>query len=183
MSTAAQSNSGSYGIGYADSADAGNPAGLSSNQIEIKYTLYGDTNLDGTVNSVDFGTMAANFGKSGKAWDEGDFNYDGTVNSVDFGLLAGNFGKSIANVPAAQLLSVTLTPTASTTTSTNSTAPTASKSKSSTISNPPAIAAKNLHSKFSAAASSFASLTTSPPDSIVTTPQRHGADAIFLSDR
>ena len=28
MSTAAQSNSGSYGIGYADAADPGNPAGL-----------------------------------------------------------------------------------------------------------------------------------------------------------
>ncbi|HEX4054280.1 MAG TPA: PEP-CTERM sorting domain-containing protein, partial [Tepidisphaeraceae bacterium] len=39
--------------------------------------------------------MAANFGKSGKVWDQGDFNYDGTVNSIDFGLLAGNFGKSV----------------------------------------------------------------------------------------
>ncbi|HEX4054741.1 MAG TPA: LamG-like jellyroll fold domain-containing protein [Tepidisphaeraceae bacterium] len=183
MSSVAQLSSGSYGIGYADSADPGNPAGLSSNQIEITYTLYGDTNLDGAVNSVDFGTMAANFGKSGKTWDEGDFNYGGVVNSIDFGLLAGNFGKSSANVPAAQLLSVTLTPTASTTTSTNSTAPTASKSKPPVVSNPPPIAAKNPQSKFSAAASSFASLTTSPPDSIVTTPQRHGADAVFLSDR
>ncbi|HEX4052670.1 MAG TPA: hypothetical protein VHX86_00255, partial [Tepidisphaeraceae bacterium] len=47
------------------------------------------------VNSIDFGDMAANFGKSGKVWDQGDFNYDGVVNSVDFGLLAGNFGKSV----------------------------------------------------------------------------------------
>ncbi|HEX4054734.1 MAG TPA: PEP-CTERM sorting domain-containing protein [Tepidisphaeraceae bacterium] len=53
-----------YAVGYADSADPSNPAGLSSNQIEIKYTLYGDTNLDGTVNSIDFGLLAANFGKS-----------------------------------------------------------------------------------------------------------------------
>jgi Dockerin type I domain len=83
-----------YGVGYADSADAGNPAGLASGQIEVKYTLYGDTNLDGSVNSVDFGALAASFGKSGKAWDQGDFNYDGTVNSIDFGLLATNFGKS-----------------------------------------------------------------------------------------
>jgi hypothetical protein len=83
-----------YAIGYADSADAGNPAGLSTDQIEIKYTLYGDTNLDGVVNSVDFGNMAANFGKSGKVWDRGDFNYDGVVNSIDFGFLASNFGKS-----------------------------------------------------------------------------------------
>jgi fibronectin-binding autotransporter adhesin len=79
-----------YGIGYAD----GGISGITSGQLEVKYTLYGDTNLDGTVNSVDFGNLASNFGKSGKVWDQGDFNYDGAVNSIDFGLLAGNFGKS-----------------------------------------------------------------------------------------
>jgi hypothetical protein len=84
-----------YGVGYADSANPGNPAGLSSSQIEVKYTLYGDSNLDGVVNSVDFGTLAANFGKSGKIWDQGDFDYNGTVNSSDFGSLAANFGKSV----------------------------------------------------------------------------------------
>jgi autotransporter-associated beta strand protein len=83
-----------YGIGYADGADGG-IGGISSGQLEVKYTLYGDANLDGSVNSIDFGDMAANFGKSGKVWDQGDFNYDGTVNSIDFGLLAGNFGKSV----------------------------------------------------------------------------------------
>ena len=53
-----------------------------------------DANLDGVVNSVDFGILAANFGKSGKNWDQGAFTYNGVVNSVDFGLLAANFGKS-----------------------------------------------------------------------------------------
>jgi hypothetical protein len=48
-SSAAQTNSTSYGIGYADFADANNPAGLSSGQIEIKYTLLGDANLDGVA--------------------------------------------------------------------------------------------------------------------------------------
>jgi Glycosyl hydrolase family 99/PEP-CTERM motif len=85
-----------YALGYADYSDPYNPAGLSANEIEIKYTLYGDTNLDGSVNSVDFGNLAANFGRSAKVWDQGDFDYNGTVNSVDFGLLAGNFGKSIS---------------------------------------------------------------------------------------
>jgi predicted outer membrane repeat protein len=83
-----------YGLGYADSSDPGNPAGLSPHQIEIAYTLYGDTNLDGEVNSTDFGVLAANFGQSGKTWGKGDFDYNGTINSIDFGMLAGNFGKS-----------------------------------------------------------------------------------------
>ncbi|HEX4054902.1 MAG TPA: autotransporter-associated beta strand repeat-containing protein [Tepidisphaeraceae bacterium] len=86
-----------FSVGYADYADPGNPAGLVPNQLEVKYTLAGDTNLDGIVNSVDFGNMAANFGKSGKVWDQGDFDYDGVVNSIDFGLLAGNFGKSVGS--------------------------------------------------------------------------------------
>jgi autotransporter-associated beta strand protein len=85
-----------YGVGYADGADGG-ISGITSGQLEIKYTLYGDTNLDGTVNSIDFGNLAANFGKSGKVWDQGDFDYNGAVNSVDFGLLAGNFGKSLGS--------------------------------------------------------------------------------------
>jgi Glycosyl hydrolases family 18 len=90
-----------YGLGYADGAD-GMISGLGSGQFEIVYTLVGDTSLDGTVNSIDFGTLAANFGQSGKTWDQGDFDYNQTVNSVDFGLLAGNFGKS-TTLPAVEV--------------------------------------------------------------------------------
>ncbi len=85
---------GAYGVGYADSADLGNPAELSSGQIELKYTLYGDANLDGKVDSADFGILADNYGDSGAVWDQGDFNYDGNVDSADFGLLALNYGQS-----------------------------------------------------------------------------------------
>ena len=94
MSTTAQVNSGSYGIGYADSADPGNPAGLSAGQIEIMYTLLGDANLDGKVNGTDFNLMAANFNQAvTNGWDKGDFNYDGKVNGSDFVLLANNFNQ------------------------------------------------------------------------------------------
>jgi autotransporter-associated beta strand protein len=93
-SSAAKANSASYGIGYADSADAGNPAGLASGQIEIMYTLLGDANLDGKVNGSDFNLMATNFNQAVTAgWDKGDFNYDGKVNGNDFVLLAANFNQ------------------------------------------------------------------------------------------
>jgi hypothetical protein len=82
-----------YGLGYADSADPGNPAGLAPGTLEVKYTLNGDTNLDGVVNGTDFGILAANFGRQVSAWDQGDFNYDGVVDGTDFGLLAANFGQ------------------------------------------------------------------------------------------
>jgi autotransporter-associated beta strand protein len=92
-SSTAVANSLSYGLGYADSADAGNPAGLASGTIEVEYTLLGDANLDRAVNGVDFGILAANFNKGVTAWDQGDFNYDGIVNGVDFADLAANFNQ------------------------------------------------------------------------------------------
>ncbi len=84
-----------FGVGYADGAD-GVVAGLSSGQLEIKYTLYGDANLDGLVSGDDFTILAANLGKSVSNWDQGDFNYDGLVNGDDFTLLVGNLGKSLS---------------------------------------------------------------------------------------
>jgi autotransporter-associated beta strand protein len=92
-STAAQNNSSSYGIGYADSADPGDPAGLASGQIEIMYTLLGDANLDGAVNGSDFSILATNFNKAVGGWDQGDFDYDGSANGSDFAALAANFNK------------------------------------------------------------------------------------------
>ena len=93
-SATAVANASSYGIGYADYADPGNPAGLSSGQIEIAYTLLGDANLDYKVNGSDFTLMAANFNDSVTAgWDKGDFNYSNTVNGDDFVLLADNFNQ------------------------------------------------------------------------------------------
>jgi hypothetical protein len=108
ISSMAQTNSGSYGVGYADSSDPGNPAGLSSGQIEIKYTLLGDANLDGAVNGTDFAIMASNFNKATQAghsgWDEGDFNYDGSVNGTDFAELAVNFNKGASQSADAEAL-------------------------------------------------------------------------------
>jgi len=61
----------------------------------IRYTLAGDSTLDGGVNALDFNALATNFGQSGKFWFHGDFNYDGTVNTFDFTLLGTNFGKTL----------------------------------------------------------------------------------------
>ena len=75
----------------------GNPAGLSSGTIEIKYTLLGDANLDGTVNGIDFGILTANFNKSVSRWDQGDFNYDNIVNGIGFASLAALQSFAAAN--------------------------------------------------------------------------------------
>jgi len=90
----------SYGIGYADGAD-GAIAGLPSGEIEIMFTLLGDANLDGTVNSEDFTPFSNNLNKSNSSWDQGDFNYDGTVNSEDFTSFSHNLNQSAAFAAAA----------------------------------------------------------------------------------
>ncbi len=91
-STAALPANKQYALGYADGAD-GIVAGLPAGQIEVKYTLYGDANLDGIVSGDDFTILAANLGKQVNSWDKGDFDYDGLVTGDDFTLLVGNLGK------------------------------------------------------------------------------------------
>jgi hypothetical protein len=58
------------------------------------FFLTADANHDGSVDTVDFNTLAANFGQSG-TFSQGDFNYDGTVDTTDFNLLASRFGQTL----------------------------------------------------------------------------------------
>ena len=106
ISSVAQTNP-NYGLGYADSADPGNPANLASGQIEILYTLLGDANLDGKVNGTDFNLMSDSFNQAvTNGWDQGDFNYDGAVNGSDFVLLSNNFNQ-FANCAAVTTQTIT----------------------------------------------------------------------------
>jgi arabinogalactan endo-1,4-beta-galactosidase len=91
-SSAAAANPG-YALGYADGAD-NVVAGLSSGQIEVKFTIYGDADLDGAVTGSDFTILASNLGKSVSGWDQGDFDYDGVVGGSDFTLLVQNLGRT-----------------------------------------------------------------------------------------
>ncbi len=84
-------------LGYID-AGAGN--------VEIRFTLPGDADLNGQVNTADFMALADNFGQPNALWAQGDFNYDGTVNALDFNAIATEFGQSLAS-PA---ISATLVP-------------------------------------------------------------------------
>jgi prepilin-type processing-associated H-X9-DG protein len=98
----------SYGIGYADGAD-GAVAGLPSGEVEIMFTLLGDANLDGTVNSEDFTPFSTNLGQNG-GWDKGDFNYDGTINAEDFTPFSTNLNQSAVLAASAGVLQAVRVP-------------------------------------------------------------------------
>jgi autotransporter-associated beta strand protein len=74
--------------------------------ILIKYTYYGDTNLDGTVNGTDYSRIDAAYLADRTnpiavtGWFNGDFNYDGLVNGSDYTLIDNAFNRQGANISA-----------------------------------------------------------------------------------
>lgn len=83
-------------LGYATASQLGvstfSGQSVSGADVCVRYTYYGDANLDGKVNTSDFNQLAGSFGTTNKDWVNGDFNYDGAVNSQDFNALSGNYG-------------------------------------------------------------------------------------------
>ena len=68
----------------------------------MAWAAFGDTNLDGRVNSSDIIALntARKFGSNtpDSHWWQGDFNYDGRVNSTDIQFLTLMFGKPQYNL-------------------------------------------------------------------------------------
>jgi hypothetical protein len=104
-SAALNSTNHNTAVGYADWAD-GRAVDAQPNTIELKYTLYGDANLDGAANSEDVQRLLTAFNSSG-VWDQGDFNYDGIVDSGDLQAILAAYNTSLGSqaVPATASLS------------------------------------------------------------------------------
>jgi len=86
------SSTGGGGVGSLD---------LGSGNIEVRYTLLGDTNLDGKVDVTDLGNLASNYGATaGATWAQGDSTYNGAVDVSDLGNLASNYGGQLAAGPS-----------------------------------------------------------------------------------
>src|SRR5262249_47678036 len=61
------------------------------NSILVKYTYYGDANLDGVVNGADYALIDNGFNMGLHGWGAGDFNYDGVINAGDYALIDNAF--------------------------------------------------------------------------------------------
>jgi autotransporter-associated beta strand protein len=64
-----------------------------STDVLVKYTYYGDANLDGTVNGADYQQIDNGFGLHLSGWSNGDFNYDGVVDGSDYSLIDNTFNE------------------------------------------------------------------------------------------
>ena len=59
--------------------------------VLVRFTLYGDANLDGTVNAADYTRMDAGSVAGLTGWANGDVNYDGVVDGSDYALADNAF--------------------------------------------------------------------------------------------
>jgi hypothetical protein len=82
----------------------GTSAGASD--ILIKYTYFGDTNLDGKIDGSDYSRIDAAYiadqsnPGSMTGWFNGDFNYDGTIDGSDYTLIDNAFNRQGAILAA-----------------------------------------------------------------------------------
>jgi hypothetical protein len=59
----------------------------------VKYTYYGDANLDGTVNGADYQQIDNGFGLGLTGWQNGSFNNDGVADGSDYSLIDNTFNQ------------------------------------------------------------------------------------------
>jgi autotransporter-associated beta strand protein len=100
-----------YGSGGSISATFDN-ASPALGDVLVKYTYYGDANLDGAVDGSDYTLIDAGFNSGGTltGWYNGDFNYDGKIDGSDYTLIDNAFntqGASLGSNPLALIASST----------------------------------------------------------------------------
>jgi hypothetical protein len=95
-------NAATLGVGFGEAASLF-PGGTFSGQpvdataVVVKFTFYGDANLDGKVDVTDLGRLATSWQTGGLAWSAGDFTYDSLVDVSDLGLLASNWQAGVGS--------------------------------------------------------------------------------------
>ena len=93
-SSSARTNSGSYGLGYAQASTIGSTnfdGQTFTDAVLVKYTLLGDTQLRGTVGLGDYDTVLSNYGTP-QDWSGGNFHYAGVVGLGDYDAVLTNYG-------------------------------------------------------------------------------------------
>ena len=84
-STTAAASGGTRTLGWKDNGT----------QVIVMDTLPGDSNLDGSTNSLDLNIVLAHYNTTGDTWSTGDLNYDGKTNSLDLNVVLARYNQSL----------------------------------------------------------------------------------------
>jgi hypothetical protein len=71
---------------------------VNTSDVEVRYTYYGDANLDGHVDGSDYSRIDNGFLHHLTGWSNGDFNYDNVVNGSDYTLIDNAFNSQGASL-------------------------------------------------------------------------------------
>ena len=71
-----------------------------TSDVLLRYTYYGDANLDGKVDASDYSQIDNGFLQQGavSGWSNGDFNYDGVINGTDYTLIDNDFNRQSSQI-------------------------------------------------------------------------------------
>ena len=75
--------------------------GLSATDVLIRYTFFGDANLDGHVDGSDYTLIDYGYNIGATGWFNGDFNFDGIVDGSDYTMIDNAFNIQTPNALAA----------------------------------------------------------------------------------
>jgi autotransporter-associated beta strand protein len=101
-STAAADTSHLTAVGVATGLTSFEGQNVSSSAVLVKYTYYGDANLDGHVDGTDYSRIDNGYLSQGAltGWYNGDFNYDGVINGSDYTLIDNAYNTQGAAIAA-----------------------------------------------------------------------------------
>jgi hypothetical protein len=74
-----------------DNANGSGFAPVGASDFLIKFTYYGDANLEGKVDGSDYSLIDSGDLNGLTGWYNGDFNYDGVINGSDYTLIDNAF--------------------------------------------------------------------------------------------
>ncbi len=79
-----------------------------NSSVLVKYTWFGDSNLDGVVDGSDYALLDTGFGSNGMftGWVFGDYDYSGVVDGSDYALMDTGFLAQTAALPEPGMLGI-----------------------------------------------------------------------------
>jgi guanyl-specific ribonuclease Sa len=97
-------------LGVLASTSAGTFDGQSTaaGNVLVKYTYFGDANLDGRVDGDDYSEIDNGFNTNLTGWSNGDFDYSNSVNASDYLLIDNTFNTGPANLAVASKVATPL---------------------------------------------------------------------------